>query len=150
MEQSETEMLDISELLGAESAPSLQMLAIYIPNKDKEGKEIKQQEAWVKRGIKVLSTIGGGVTTMPPSDGTWLDPDKHNNIQDPDQLKDEDLLWEKTIYIYTYIYADKFLQNATHFRRFLHDFGRETNQGEVVFEFDEDFYRIRNYDQPAK
>jgi len=31
-------------------------------------------------------------------------------------------------------------------REFLHRMGRETNQGEIAFEFDGRFYRIRNFD----
>ncbi len=140
------EELNISEALGAEHGPSSQILALYIPNKDKEGEEIEHHEMWVKRGLKVLSIIGGGATAIPPADGTWLDPDKREKILDPAQLKDEDLVWEKTTFMYTYIDADRFLENAEHLRRFLHDFGRETKQGEVVFEFDEEFFRIQKYD----
>jgi hypothetical protein len=34
---------------------------------------------------------------------------------------------------------------------FLHRMGRETNQGEIAFEFDGRFYRIRNFDAgPAR
>jgi hypothetical protein len=31
-------------------------------------------------------------------------------------------------------------------REFLHRMGRETNQGEIAFEFDGRFYRIRTFD----
>jgi len=55
-------------------------------------------------------------------------------------------IWEKTTIIYTYIYSDKFEENIRLFREFLHRFGRETNQGEIVFEFDGRFYRILKYD----
>ena len=82
---------------------------------------------------------------MPPADGTWLDPKK--NINDPDKTKDEDLVWEKTRIIYTYIDPDKFENNLNRLKKFLHGFGKETNQGEVVFEFDGMLYRIDKYDQ---
>lgn len=72
---------------------------------------------------------------LPPADGTWLNPESH------------EILWEKTTLIYTYIDADKFEENLGALRKFLHRFGRETNQGEVVFEFDGVFYRIRKYDE---
>ncbi len=35
--------------------------------------------------------------------------------------------------------------NLNSLREFLHRFGRETNQGEVVFEFDGEFFRIQKY-----
>jgi hypothetical protein len=56
------------------------------------------------------------------------------------------MLWEKTTIIYTYIYPDRFEKNLKLLREFLHRFGRETNQGEVVFEFAGEFFRIREYD----
>ncbi|HLP47401.1 MAG TPA: hypothetical protein VK469_15745, partial [Candidatus Kapabacteria bacterium] len=62
-------------------------------------------------------------------------------------LKDEDVIWEKTTIIYTYIKADSFLKSLRALRNFLHRFGRETNQGEVVFEFDGKFFRISNFDR---
>lgn len=71
---------------------------------------------------------------MPPADGTWLNPENGEIIQ------------EKTKIIYTYVYPGKFEENIGALREFLHRFGRETNQGEVVVEFDGRFYRIRKYD----
>ncbi len=144
------EELDLAALMGATGSPSFQILALYIPNKDKHGKVIRKHKDWVKRAMKVLSLIGGGSTAFPPGDGTWLEPKKREKIRRPDELKDSDLVWEKTTYLYTYIDADQFLRNAPNLRRFLHDFGRETKQGEVVFEFDEEFFRIQSYDSAKK
>ncbi len=81
---------------------------------------------------------------MPPADGTWLNPEK--DIDSVGELSDEDMIWEKTTIIYTYIYPDRFEKNIRPLREFLHRFGRETNQGEVVFEFAGEFFRIRDYD----
>ena len=134
--------IDLKEILGASVLPSSQQLALYIPNKDKEGNKIKQLHKWIKEAKKLLSIIGGGETTMAPADGTWLKKD----IGSIKELKEEDILWERTTIIYTYIYPDKFEKNLSSLREFLHRFGRETNQGEVVFEFDGEFFRIREYD----
>jgi hypothetical protein len=81
---------------------------------------------------------------MPPADGTWLNPRK--KINNPEKLRDIDLLWEKTTIVFTYIQPDKFEKNLPLLRNFLHSFGRETNQGEVAFEFDGQFFRISDYD----
>lgn len=133
--------INIKEILGASILPSSQQLVLYIPNKDKEGNKIKQLSKWIKEAKRVLSIIGGGQTAMPPADGTWLQKD----ISSIKELKDEDIVWEKTIIMYTYIYPDKFEKNLNSLREFLHRFGRETNQGEVVFEFDGEFFRIQKY-----
>jgi len=142
------ETQDLATLLGALQYPATQILALYIPEKDRRGKPIKRKRTWVRQGMKVLSIIGGGATAYPPGDGTWLAPEKREEINDLDELRDSDLVWEKTTYVYTYVDVDSFLRNAHHLRRFLHEFGRETDQGEVVFEFDEHLFRIREYNSP--
>jgi len=134
--------INLGEILGAIEAPSTQQLTLYIPNKDKAGREIKHLRTWIKEAQKVLTIIGKGSTTMPPADGTWLKKD----IDSMKELKDEDILWEKTTIIYTYIDPDRFEKNLKSLREFLHKFGRETDQGEVVFEFAGEFFRICKYD----
>ncbi len=125
----------LAKLLGALEEPAVQVLTLYIPDKDRDGKRIKNLNRWIKEAQKVLTTIGGGSTSMPPADGTWLNPESN------------DIILENTTIMYTYIDPDSFEANADMLREFLHRFGRETNQGEVVFEFDGKFYRIRKYDQ---
>lgn len=68
-----------------------------------------------------------------PADGAWLNPENDEVIQ------------EKTKIIYTYIDLDKFTENLNSLVEFLRRFGRETNQGEVVVEFDGRFYKIRKF-----
>jgi hypothetical protein len=112
----------------------VQVLTLYIPNKDKDGVQICKLNMWIKEAQTVLATIGRGSTSMPPADGTWLN------------LESKELIWEKTTIMYTYIDPESFEENAGLLREFLHRFGMETNQGEVVFEFDGRFYRIAEYD----
>jgi len=140
--QADTKEIDLMKMLGASMPPSSQQFALYIPNKDKKGNKIRKLSKWIKEASLLLSLIGGGTTTMPPADGTWLKRD----IENIEELRDEDLLREKTTIMYTYIIPDKFEKNLNSLREFLHRFGRETNQGEVVFEFGGEFFKIREYD----
>jgi hypothetical protein len=133
------------EIVGADEEASMQQLTLYIPNKDKNGKEISNIHDWIKEARKLLTIIGGGATALPPADGSWISPE--NKIETVSDLKDEDVIWEKTTILYTYIKTDNFLNNLKFLRRFLHRFGRETNQGEVVFEFDGRFFRIFDFDE---
>jgi hypothetical protein len=125
----------LAKLLGAVDEPSFQRLTLYIPDKDKNGKVIKKLNDWLRKAREMLTVIGGGATALPPADGTWLNPEN------------EETVWEKTTLIYTYVDPDRFEDNIRSLRAFLHAFGRQTNQGEVVFEFDGRFYRIRKYDR---
>jgi hypothetical protein len=80
-----------------------------------------------------LSEINGGATAMPPVEGGWLN----------DQ---GEIIWENPVLVYSFIRPDPFLSSLPRLREFLHRMGRETNQGEIAFEFDGRFYRIRNFD----
>lgn len=134
--------INLAELIGALVAASVQQLTLYIPHKDRDGKSVKDINKWITEAQKLLTVIGGGATTMPPADGSWIKKD----IDTIEKIKNEDIVWEKTTIIYTYVYPDRFEKNLKSLREFLHRFGRKTNQGEVAFEFDGEFFRIREYD----
>ena len=134
--------INLAELIGAIETFSVQQLTLYIPHRDRDGKSVKDINKWIKETQRLLAVIGGGATTMPPADGSWLKED----IDIVEEVKDKEIVWEKTTIIYTYIYPDRFKKNLKWLREFLHRFGRETNQGEVAFEFDGEFFRIRKYD----
>jgi hypothetical protein len=126
---------DLGKELGATAAPSGQRLTLYIPNKDQTGEVIPDHPGWCKEAQELLTAIGDGATAFPPVEGTWRKSDGPN-------------LWEQTRIIYTYIDPDDLDANLTRLREFLHRFGRETNQGEVVFEFDGAFWSIDRFDPP--
>ena len=128
--------LDLGKALGATDEPSGQRLTLYIPNKDKNGNAIANHADWCKHAQELLTAIGDGATAFPPVDGTWRKPDGTD-------------LWEQTKIIYTYIDPEKLVPNLQRLREFLHRFGRETNQGRVVFEFHGKFWPIDKYDPPA-
>jgi hypothetical protein len=128
--------IDLGKELGATEDPSGQRLTLYIPNKAQDGEVIQDHLTWCKEAQELLTAIGDGATAFPPVDGTWRKPDGTD-------------LWEQTKIIYTYIDPDKLATNVTRLREFLHRFGRETNQGKVVFEFDGNFWQIDRYDPPA-
>jgi hypothetical protein len=128
--------LDLGEALGATQGSSTQRLTLYIPDKDKEGRKVKNLGTWVKEARELLGKIGGGSTALPPADGTWIN-EKGKTI------------WEQTTIIYCFIIPERFRDNLASLREFLHRYGRETDQGEVVAEFDGEFFRITKYDLVA-
>ncbi len=124
---------DLGAALGADAGISAQCFTVYVPNKDCDGKEIGNQLKWVLEAIRLSSEINGGATAMPPVEGGWLN----------DQ---GEIIWENPVIVYSFIRPDQFLSNLPRLREFMHRMGRETNQGEIAFEFDGRFYRIRNFD----
>lgn len=129
--------MDLSEELRATGGTSIQCLTIYIPDRDRHSNELGDQRRWVLEGAQLLAEIGGGVTILPPSEGGWLSGSGA-------------IVWEKPVLIYTFIKPDAFRRSIPKLRDFLHRLGRDTNQGEVAFEFDGRFYRVIEFDPPEK
>ena len=128
------EELDPGGALGALAEASSQVLTLYLPDKDKKGREVPAHETWVKDALGLLARVGGGATCLW-GEGSWKN-----------KPEDEPII-ERTAVVYTYVDPKPFLAELPRLRKFLHRFGRETNQGEVVVEFDSLFYRIRKYDK---
>ena len=136
-ESQSAEEIDLVAALGASIELSPQELRLYIPNKDRKSREFGCQRKWVLEASSLLARIGGGVTMLPAAEGGWYDQEN------------DTIVWENPILVYTYVKPDLFVQHLPELRQFLHRLGRETDQGEVVLEFDGDFYRINHYD-PAE
>jgi hypothetical protein len=90
MEDPSKSDLDLAASLGATDATSVQVLTLYLPNKDMNGTEF-DASPWIREAIKLLAKIGGGATAFPPCVSAWLSPEGS-------------LLDEKVTLIYTYIY----------------------------------------------
>ena len=127
---------ELGKEIGAEEQTSTQRLTLYLPNKDKNDQIVGDIARWLKEARALLSEIGGGSTAFPPADGTWMNDEAQ-------------LVWEETRIVYCFIRPQLFIAKLQALREFLHRFGRETNQGEVVVEFDGRFYRIRRFDPLA-
>ena len=129
--------MNLEEELGAAGGVSVQCLTLYIPDRDSTGNVIRDQRRWVLDGSDLLAKIGGGVTIMPPVEGGWVDDSG-------------EIVWEHPVLMYTFIRPTSFKKLLPELRVFLHTLGRETRQGEVVFEFDGRFYRIRKFDAAGR
>ena len=57
----------LAEAIGASDETSIQVLTLYIPNKDCHNAEFGHQRKWVLEAAGLLARIGGGVTIMPPA-----------------------------------------------------------------------------------
>ena len=124
----------MADALGVDSGISTQCFSIYVPDKDEQRNEIGNQRKWVLEALDLLGGINGGATAMPPCEGVWRNDEA-------------DVIREHPVVVYSYVVPDAFLANLSRIREFLHRMGRETNQGEIAFEFDGRFYRIREFDE---
>lgn len=125
--------VDLGERLGAQERSSAQSFVIYLPDRDKDGNPIANHRDWIEEALALLSEINGGATATAPVEGAW-ENDAGVRIR------------EQTVLVYSFVKAGAFIENLDRIRDLLHRFGRETGQGEVAFEFDHEFFLIRNFD----
>lgn len=128
------EEIDFGDVLGAAEEGSAERLTLYIPSQDRNGVAF-DPGPWIEDALKLLSTIGGGATAMPPADGAWLDPERQTLVR------------EKVVLVYTFVDPERLEEKLLELRRYLHRLGQETGQGEVVCEFQGVLFKIRDYDQ---
>jgi hypothetical protein len=95
--------LDIAAFLGAEADTFTQAFSIYIPNKDRDGKEIGNQRQWVLEALQLLGTIGGGATAMPPVEGVWMGAEG-------------EFVWENPVIVYSYIQPEQLITHLPELR----------------------------------
>lgn len=129
--------IDLADELGAQDNYSTQCFSIYIPNKDKNGKEVGTQRRWILEALALLTELNGGATAMPQTEGVWGN-------------ERGELIWEHPVVVYSFIRGDLFFASLARIREFLHRMGRETNQGEVAVEYQKQFFLIRAFDPPAE
>lgn len=129
MKDTESIDFDVAAALGAGVSYD-QRFAIYIPNKDQNGKRVKQRK-WVLEALRLLADICGGATAMPPVRGAWL-----NDVK-------KFLVIEKPVLVYAFIDPEQFHARFAEIAAFVHRVGRETNQGEMAVEFNHAFMRIK-------
>lgn len=65
----EDDTFDLGDDLGASGANSVQRLTLYIPSRDRDGRDILDVARWIDEGKRLLADICGGYTALPPFDG---------------------------------------------------------------------------------
>ncbi len=115
--------MNLKDALGANKAAAGQKFSVYLPNRDSSGHELTGIDDWIDVALDMLRRINGGATCMAPSFGIW-------------QSKRRKIIQENTRIVYSYITdADRFRKNLPTIRTFIHSFGKECRQGEVLVEF---------------
>ncbi|MFN0051791.1 MAG: hypothetical protein ACKV0T_06350 [Planctomycetales bacterium] len=127
--------LEYGKILNSENESSDTLIVLFIPGKDKNDKELKDQEQWAIAAGNLLGQLFGGSTTMPVARGTWFNPETKKLIAEP------------VILIHCYVRAGEIAsrEKIEEVGRFLHRMGKETKQGEVAILIGDTFHRIRKY-----
>lgn len=109
------------------------LVILFIPTKDKTGKDLKDWSVWLKAAIKVLSEQFGGATVMAPAQGAWHNPET------------DEVISEEVHLVHSYGNPDDKLSCFGPIASFLHRMGKATKQGEVGLVVDGVFHRITKY-----
>lgn len=145
-ENTEESTLFLGDELGAEEAAGSSRITLYIPDADKDGNALPDAEDWIRVAMDLLTTMNGGVTRLAPAEGQWK-PDEGPVVR------------ERTTVLYSNLMRpSEFRRRLPELREFLHQFGRDTGQGEVMAEFTGEgpdgffarTYTIRLFDQAAE
>jgi hypothetical protein len=125
--------LDVISEFGADEPSYSSRLGVYIPSHDKNGRLV-DQNPWVDEIMSTLCRYFGGATALPPAKGIWRNPETDVDIIDA------------PVYVYSYI-KPAFIRDAfPALKDVLHRMGRETNQGAVAGDVDNQFFTISSFD----
>jgi hypothetical protein len=129
-------MIDWHKTLGGGPPSGTIQITLFIASVDREGKTI-EQVYWRDQSLAIFGKLFRGATAFPPGRGVWRD-DQNNGT----------LIYDETILITSYIAPEILTQETTtELRRFLHRYGRESNQGEVGLIVEGSYIGITQFDQ---
>jgi hypothetical protein len=83
---------NVAQIFNAEQEPNGTLLVLFIPSKDKDGNDLKDQDVWASSAGKLLSDLYGGSTNMPPAQGrcTQRTDLAMSRFEWPNDLRSED------------------------------------------------------------
>ena len=112
-----------SELRARDDVGVKQKFFIYLADCDRNNQPIADFQKWIDRAIVLMVRINGGCTVLPPATGAWKDSATGTLIR------------ENTTVIYSFImHAERFEKKIKLIKNFLHAYGIETDQDEVMAE----------------
>lgn len=119
------------------TAYPIRRFVLYLPERDREGKEVPNMDFWVKEACFLLCLLNGGATHIK-AQGVWYVAETDQVVSEPVHI------------IQTAIDPAKFLKEIALVRLFTERFGRETNQDAVAVEFDNTLHLIKARQEPLR
>lgn len=124
-----------STALSSERELNSILFVLFIPSKDKNGSDLRDQALWANAAGDLLTRLFGGSTEMPPARGKWYNEETGQIIS------------EEVILLHSYAREGDAANDGKlrQMAEFCHRMGRETNQGEVALIIDGIFHRMRSF-----
>ena len=128
--------MEIGKLLRAKDDTSVpDKFTIYIPDRDRKQRAIKDIGTWIDSAVQLMVDINGGCTRLAVAKGHWV-------------TDTEEFVAEDTTIIYSYLLRpENFESDFYRIIEFFHAFGRETDQDALFAEMS--YFDGENYVQEA-
>jgi hypothetical protein len=125
--------IPLAEALRA-AVTTQQCVKLYLPHNDRVGNLIPDIEDWIEAAMAVLTDLNGGATKLENLQGMWRSEESGK------------ILTENTTLIYSFVfYPDQFAAKLGELVSFVRKFGRDTNQEEILVEFDDRAMLVRDF-----
>jgi hypothetical protein len=116
------------------------LVVLFVPSVERDGKTMIDQNKWVELALEMLGSVFGGATAYPKARGVWRDDERGGAL-----VFDEPVV----IQCYTVPEAIEDEANLAKVGGFCRTMGKETNQGEIGLVIADEYFAIRNYEEPV-
>jgi hypothetical protein len=115
------------------------LVVLFVPSVERDGKTAIDQDRWVERALALFGTVFGGATAYPKAKGVWRD-DERDGI----------LVFDEPVVVHCYLAPEAIEDDANlkQLAAFCRRMGRETNQGEIGLVIADEYFAIRDYEEP--
>ena len=115
------------------------LVVLFVPSVERDGSTTIDQAAWVTAALRVLGEVFGGGTAYPRARGVWRDDERAGAL-----VFDEPVV----LHCYTTPEAIEDPHNLRRLAAFCREMGRATNQGEIGLVIADEYFAIRDYEEP--
>lgn len=115
------------------------LVVLFVPSVERDGATAIDQAKWVNLALEMFGAVFGGATAYPKARGVWRDDERGGAL-----VVDEPVV----VHCYTVPEAIEDEGNLKNLATFCRKMGRETNQGEIGLVIADQYFAIRDYEEP--
>lgn len=115
------------------------LVVLFVPSVERDGKTPIEQDKWVTAALEMFGGVFGGATAYPKARGVWRDDERAGA-----------LVFDEPVVVHCYMVPEAIEDegNLLRLAAFCRRMGRETNQGEIGLVIADEYFAIRNYEEP--
>jgi hypothetical protein len=116
------------------------LVVLFVPSVQRDGETRIDQDLWVKAALEMFGEVFGGATAYPKARGVWRD-----------DAQGARLVFDDPVVVHCYVVPDAIEepQNLQRLAAFCRRMGRETHQGEIGLVIADEYFAIRDFEEPV-